>query len=241
MAHANPADKAPWTAEGQDKRAAVQSMFAEIAPTYDLCNSLMSLSLHRRWRAWAVRFLDLKPGDKALDVCSGTGDFLKPLRRICGTEGMVAGADFCLPMLERAKNKLADALLLSDASRLPIRSGSFNGVTVGWGIRNVPDADRAHIEIARILKKGGRFVSIDMARPRNVIVRKASEFIFNGMIPLLGTLFGKRRAYTYLPKSTAAFKTREELKASMEKAGLTDVQYKDLFFGNICAHWGRKP
>ncbi|HEY3783424.1 MAG TPA: bifunctional demethylmenaquinone methyltransferase/2-methoxy-6-polyprenyl-1,4-benzoquinol methylase UbiE [Fimbriimonadaceae bacterium] len=240
MVHAKPADNAPWTAEGQEKRDAVQSMFAEIAPTYDLCNSLMSMNLHRRWRTIAASKLKLVSGNTALDVCCGTGDFIAPLRRGVGAEGRVYASDFCLPMLERAKNKSSDGLALADACRLPYTNAIMDAVSVGWGIRNVPDIDGAHREIARVLKPGGRFVSLDMARPRNGFIRTTSEWIFNAMIPFLGTLFRKRKAYTYLPKSTAKFMTREELKQSMEKAGFTDVGYRDLFFGNICVHWGQK-
>ena len=240
MVPVNPAEKAPWTAEGQEKRAAVQKMFAEIAPTYDFCNSVMSLSFHGRWRAFAAARLRLKPGGKALDVCSGTGDFLKPLRHLVGAEGTVIGADFCLPMLIRASDKKADALLLSDAGRLPVASGVFDAVSVGWGIRNVPDIDLSHREIARVLRSGGRFVSLDMAKPRNRLVRAVSTAVTNTALPLLGTLFGKRKAYVYLPKSTAGFMGRLELAESMRNAGFVDVGFHDMFFGNICVHWGRK-
>src|SRR5687768_14452501 len=99
------ADQAIWQTEGAKKRSAVQGMFAEIAPTYDLLNSVMSLRLHHRWRAFAVRLLNLKLGDQALDVCCGTGDFMVPLQASVGKEGVVAGIDFCLPMLQKAAEK----------------------------------------------------------------------------------------------------------------------------------------
>lgn len=236
------ADEVIWKTEGASKRTAVQGMFAEIAPTYDLLNGLMSLSLHHRWRAFAVRKLNLKAGDKALDVCCGTGDFMAPLRQAVGSQGFVAGIDFCLPMLEVAHSrKQINALGLGDACQLPIRSESFNGVSVGWGIRNVPDIDAAHRELVRVLKPGGRFVSLDMARPRNGLLRALSEFAFHVLVPRLGSLFGKTSAYTYLPKSTQSFWTREQLAESMRSAGLVDVAFKDLMLGNICVHWGSKP
>jgi demethylmenaquinone methyltransferase/2-methoxy-6-polyprenyl-1,4-benzoquinol methylase len=216
-------------------------MFAEIAPTYDLLNGLMSLSLHRRWRSHAVSLLALQPGDHALDVCCGTGDFMVPLREAVGERGMVAGIDFCLPMLQVARQKRHPALALGDACQLPVQSESFQGVSVGWGIRNVPDIDAAHRELVRVLQPGGRFVSLDMARPGNPVVRAVSEFVFNKIVPRLGAMFGKTDAYTYLPKSTQRFWTREQLKASMESAGLVDVRHRDLMLGNICIHWGRKP
>lgn len=236
------ADQAIWQTEGAKKRQAVQGMFAEIAPTYDLLNSVMSLRLHHRWRAYAVKKLNLKAGDKALDVCCGTGDFMAPLAKVVGDKGVVAGIDFCLPMLQKAAGKPgASALSLGDACQLPVQTNSFDGVSVGWGIRNVPDIDAAHRELFRVLKPGGRFVSLDMARPRNPLVRIPAEFVTNTFLPWLGAIFGKTKAYTYLPKSTQSFKTRQELAASMEKAGFTEIGFKDLFFGNICVHWGTKP
>jgi demethylmenaquinone methyltransferase / 2-methoxy-6-polyprenyl-1,4-benzoquinol methylase len=224
-------------AEGQEKRAAVRQMFGEIAPTYDLLNSIMSLRLHHRWRAAAVRKLEIQAGEQALDLCCGTGDFITPLLR---TGARVVGMDFCMPMLQVARKKGFHGLSLADACNLPLRSESVDAVTVGWGIRNVPDIDAAHAEIARVLKSGGRFVSLDMAQPRGAFLRGASHLVFNKLVPLMGSLFGKTKAYTYLPKSTEKFWSREQLAESMGRAGMTEVGFKDLFFGNICMHWGRK-
>lgn len=239
---ATQADKAPWRAVGAEKREAVQRLFAEIAPRYDLLNSIISLSRHRRWRALAVAKLQLKDGDSALDVCCGTGDFLKPLRRVVGPRGKVTGLDFCLPMLQKAREKSLDASLVqADACLLPVRSESVQAVTVGWGIRNVPDVDAAHREIIRVLKPGGRFVSLDMALPPNRFIRSVSGVISGKLLPLLGSLFGARKAYTYLPQSTQTFASREELKDSMSRAGLVEIGWRDLMLGNICMHWGKKP
>lgn len=231
-----------WTAEGAEKRAAVQRMFADIAPTYDRCNSLMCLSLHHRWRALAVTKLNLNAGAKVADVCCGTGDFMPPLRAAVGDKGTILGLDFCLPMLELARAKDAVAgRAVGDACQLPLQTGSVDAVTVGWGIRNVPDIDAAHREILRVLKSGGRFASVDMAVPRNALVRGVAQFMTLKMLPRLGAIFGKKEAYTYLPKSTQTFLSREGLKESMEKAGFQSVEFRDLFFGNICLHWGTKP
>jgi demethylmenaquinone methyltransferase / 2-methoxy-6-polyprenyl-1,4-benzoquinol methylase len=232
-------DERIWLNEGERKRKAVREMFSEIAPRYDFLNSLMSFSLHRRWRAYAVSQLHLRPGDTALDVCCGTGDFLLEAKKIVG--GKAFGIDFCRPMLDRAANKVSAPLGVGDACSLPVQDSSVNAVTVGWGIRNVPDIDAAHREIARVLKPGGRFVSLDMARPRNGIMRAICGFMFKSVVPRVGAIFGASKAYTYLPRSTEMFWSREDLCASMERAGLTEVTFKDLFFGNICAHFGRKP
>lgn len=231
-----------WMTDGVRKRQAVQQMFAGIAPTYDRLNGLISLSLHRRWRRLAVRTLELRPGDSAIDVCSGTGDFLVPLRSEVGASGSLIGVDFCAPMLLQAGSKDPGSVrILGDACQLPVADASFSGYTVGWGIRNVPDIDLAHREAFRVLQPGGRFVSLDMARPRNPLVRWVSERAFSSLVPLLGRLFGAEQAYTYLPQSTQRFWDRERLAASMQSAGFEDVAYRDLFFGNICLHTARKP
>lgn len=234
-------EQAPWLAQGEDKRTAVREMFADIAPSYDLLNSLMCLRQHKRWRRIAVAELSLSPGAAALDVCCGTGDFLAPLRRAVGG-GLLVGSDFCLPMLDRAQQKAPDApLSLGDACRLPFADASFDAVTVGWGIRNVPDADLAHREAFRVLKPGGRFVSLDMARPENRLVRSVSGWLMARALPGLGSLFGRRRAYTYLPQSTQRFMSRTELRDSMRAVGFVDVRWRDFALGNICMHTGRKP
>ena len=238
---APPHTDSPWQAEGQEKRRAVQRMFADIAPTYDLLNSLMSFRLHHRWRSFAVAQLFLKPGDGVLDVCCGTGDFMAPLRRAVGPSGRVAGLNFCLPMLERVGAKGQNGqVVLGDACALPVASGSLDGASVGWGIRNVPDIDGAHLELARVLKPGARFVSLDMAVPNSGLARRLADVMFRRGIPLMGRLFGKSEAYTYLPESTQRFMTREQLADSMRAAGFADVGFKDLFFGNICVHWGTR-
>jgi len=231
-----------WDAEGVAKRDAVREMFGRIAPRYDQLNGFMSLHRHGKWREFAASNLNLKPGDAAIDICCCTGDFQTPLRKAVTDRGIVLGLDFSAPMLKVGQTKKvpADGLLLADACCLPIASESFDGATVGWGIRNVPDIDLAHREIARILKKGGRFVSLDMAIPRNAIVRASSKLVCGSLLPAIGSAFGYREAYTYLPKSTEKFMTRQQLVESMLRAGFKEVGWKDLMFGNICVHWGTK-
>lgn len=227
----------PWLTQGEDKRRAVQEMFAQIAPGYDRMNRLMSGNLDRRWRRAAVAILGIRAGDKALDLCCGTGDFMPLLDKAGATS---VGLDFCLPMLEIARGKSLKSLGLGDACQLPVRNACLDVVTVGWGIRNVPDIDLAHREIARILVSGGRFVSLDMAIPRNPLIRFASALITQRILPKLGAMFSNKEAYEYLPESAQRFKTREELKASMEAAGLSNVGYRDFALGNVCMHWGTK-
>lgn len=227
-------------AEGEDKRAFVRGMFSDIAPTYDLLNSLMSLRLHHKWRARAVSKLALKPGDAALDVCCGTGDFLPLLRKAVGAQGRVVGVDFARPMLDRASSKTSAGLCLGDACALPVTDGSFHSYSVGWGLRNVPSVDLALDEAFRVLRPGGRFVSVDMARPKG-LAGAVSERVFHFVVPILGRLFGKTSAYTYLPKSTTVFLEPEAMDEKLRGTGFVEVGHERLFFGNICLHWGRRP
>jgi demethylmenaquinone methyltransferase/2-methoxy-6-polyprenyl-1,4-benzoquinol methylase len=235
-------NNAIWNTEGAAKREAVREMFGKIAPRYDFINSLLSFRRHGQWRRYGTDMLQLKPGDRALDVCCGTGDFESPLRKAVTASGVIIGLDFSAPMLEIGQRKQvpADALILADACQLPVRSETFNGVSVGWGIRNVPDIDRAHREIARVLKPGGRFVSLDMAVPRNGFIRRVSHAVTGFAMPTIGSMFGFKDAYTYLPKSTEKFLTRDQLVSSMESAGFVDCGWKDFMFGNVCLHWGTK-
>lgn len=145
-------------------------------------------------------------------------------------------------MLEKAASKDALATLtLGDACSIPLTNNAVDAVSVGWGIRNVPDVDLAHREIFRVLKSGKRFVSIDCAEPRSSLIRGLTSMMRTPLLGFLGKLIGSKEAYQYLSESTARFKSREDLAASMRSAGFVDVQFKDLMFGNICVHWGTKP
>lgn len=234
--------RAPWTPLGEEKGKAIQSMFDRIAPSYDRVNGLMSLGRHTRWRAIAVRVLQLSPGDAALDVCCGTGDFMIPLRDAVGPNGAVVGLDFSFPMLGEAARKRTPGLLVrGDACRLPIRSESVDGLTVGWGLRNVTDLDMALREFHRVLRPGGRMVTLDMALPTAAPIRAVSRWVGGRLLPWLGAQFGHRDAYTYLPASVETFASRAEMMAAMSRAGFVDVKNKDLMMGNIAMQWGRKP
>ena len=229
-----------WDRSGADKRSAVNAMFADIAGNYDALNRMMSLNQDTRWRAIAAAKVAPKPGEVALDLCAGTGDFMPHLLKAVGSTGAVIGMDFCVPMLEQASKKSLPNLAQGDAVQLPLLTASVDVVTVGWGIRNVPDIDAAHQEIFRVLRPGGRFVSLDMAIPRNPVVRAGSRFVSKHILPRLGARFGAQTAYTYLPESTERFWSRDALADSMRKAGFVDVDFADLMFGNICLHFGRK-
>lgn len=236
----NSTSREPWLKHGEEKREAVQRLFSEIAPSYDRVNGWMSLNLHSRWRQIAVSVLGLREGDAVLDICCGTGDFLSPLRKAVGTTGHVFGADFCLPMLQIASEKSPNPLAVADACALPYQASQFEAVTVGWGLRNVPDIDLAISEATRVLKPGGRFLSLDMARPEVPLFGAIAERMFHVIVPLMGKIVGHPEPYAYLPKSTERFDSRATLAARFEKAGLRNIRSRNLFFGNIFMIWGEK-
>lgn len=232
----------PWLAEGEEKRRAVQDMFAGLSPKYDRTNRVMSLHRDLLWRRLATATLNLKPGDSALDLCTGTGDFMVPLRKAVGRTGRLIGVDFCEPMVREAVKKGLDAqFVIGDALAIPIGSNSVDAVTIGWGIRNTADIDAAHREIFRVLKPGGRFVSLDMAQPSNAAVRGVSRLFLGLALRVLGRIIRQASALTYLPESTLRFWSRERLSESMANAGFVKIGCRDLMFGNVCMIFGEKP
>ncbi len=238
-----------------DKARYVRDMFAGIAHRYDLLNDLMSFGRHHAWRKKAVKMANLKSGDRALDVCTGTGDFARDLHSVVGNSGLVAACDFCLPMLEAGMRKhpqhtplpstnheprTAPFFAVGDALNLPYRSGAFDCVTVGFGIRNVADVERAVREMARVAKQGGRVIILEFTQPRNPLLAPIIRFFEHKVLPTLGGLLSRKEAYTYLPKSIETFQTREQLAQTMRDAGLADVRVYDLNFGSVAIHIGVK-
>ncbi len=236
-------EPAAWETSGDDKRRAVRALFAEVAGSYDRFNSVVSLRLHQRWRSEAVTAIALSPGESVLDVCCGTGDFCLAALPCVGDNGTVVGVDFCAPMLRLAAGKTGRrvGLGLADAMRLPFATDSFDAVTVGWGLRNVPDIGTALREITRVLKPRGRFVSLDMARPTDPVIGPVAEAVCQRVVPLVGRALGHAGAYEYLPRSTERFLDRAGLAAALNAAGIGQVQHRDFMFGNVCMMWGARP
>lgn len=238
---ASPDRTATLSTPGDHQQTQVSEMFARIATRYDRVNSIMSLGLHGAWRRRAVALVNLQPGETMLDICSGTGDFLQAaLRRTKGRVNLVA-MDYCRPMLEIAREKIGGqpAYYVGDATRLPFAEGKFDVVTVGWGLRNVPDLEQTLAEVRRVLKPNGRFVSLDCFTPSNPLMR-LSGAVLAKVLPFLGSIVGDRDAYTYLPKSIKGFVSKAELDERLKNAGFVDVRSHNLAGGNIALHKGVK-
>jgi demethylmenaquinone methyltransferase/2-methoxy-6-polyprenyl-1,4-benzoquinol methylase len=229
------------------KRSYILDLFARVAPRYDLLNSLLSLGVHYYWREMAARVARLQPGDTALDVCTGTADLAIRLARDVGEGGMVVGADFCEPMLRLGQRKIHKCakeqrvtLVLADALQLPFASGSFDAVTVAFGIRNVVDIRQAFAEMWRVLKPGGRAICLEFSLPRTPIFRELYRFYFYRFVPWMGGLLSHRDAYSYLPASVRRFPEREVLAQIMREAGFAEVTWQELTLGVVCIHCGVK-
>lgn len=227
----------PWLTQGNARAEAVQKIFGTVAPSYDRVNAWMSLGRHQAWRRAAVRTLALKSGDNVLDICCGTGDFLPLLRKAVGAQGRVIGLDFARPMLVQAQVKEASAWLgVADALRLPVPNACLDGITIGWGLRNICDPKAALVEFARVLKPGRKLAVLEMARPEAPVIGPIADQTCRFVIPRLGRLAGYGREYDYLMESTARWMTRQELTAALEQAGFEDVRIRNFMFGNICLH-----
>ena len=209
----------------------VRRMFDRIAPVYDAMNRVMTAGLDRRWRAATVREA-VRPGDRVLDACCGTGD-LAVAAEAAGA-GAVVGLDFSERMLERARRK-APGLewVRGDVLALPFEDGSFDAAVVGFGIRNVEDLDAALRELRRVLRTGGRLGVLEITRPRGPLAPFYRVW-FDRVVPLLGRLLPGGEAYTYLPASVRRFPGPEELAELLEACGFRGVRFR-LFAGGIVA------
>ena len=213
----------------------VRGMFDRIAPVYDLMNRLMTMGLDQRWRRLAVREA-VRPGDRVLDACCGTGD-LALAARAAGA-GSVVGLDFSGAMLGRARRKGPELeWVQGDLLALPFEDASFDAATVGFGIRNVADLERGLAELQRVLRPGGRLAVLEITRPRGLL-RPFYRLWFDVLIPLAGKLLPGGKAYTYLPASVRRFPGPDELARLLERHGFGDVRVRLLAGSIVALHVG---
>lgn len=213
-------------------------MFTAIAPRYDLLNHLLSLNVDRRWRRQAVDRLawERNPAGRYLDLCAGTLDLAAELARRPGFAGRVVGADFVLPMLALGRHKSdRTSPVNADALELPFPAQSFDGATVGFGMRNLTDLQAGLAEAARVLRPGARFVILELTTPSRQPLRGAYLFYFRRLLPAIGRLVSRHGdAYSYLPESVLAFPEPAALSALMRLCGFEQVSHTSLL-GGICA------
>ncbi len=223
-----------------DKSAsAVQTMFSDIAPTYDLLNHVLSANQDKLWRRRAVRRLRPKNGELILDLCCGTGDSTREIQNFA-PQCHVIGADFAFPMLCRAQEKKLPELVAADALQMPFFDASFDAVFVVFGARNFEDTRLGLQEIARILRPGGRVCVLEFMRPTSPLVQRAFG-AFNAVLAPLGRAVSRHdSAYNYLPQSIGGFYTRREFELLLRECGFENVRSFDHAFGVATSFLGRR-
>lgn len=230
----------------EEKQETVQAMFTAIAHKYDLNNSLLSFGLHHAWKRLAVRMTEANPGDTVLDLCTGTGDLAVLLAHRVGRAGQVVGVDLNHRMLAFGRKKIARlgltnvTLLSGNAEAIQFCDGTFQAVTVAFGIRNVSNLETALAEMYRVLKPGGRAVCLEFSRPTLPVLREVYNFYSYTLLPKIGSIVSRDTTgvYTYLPDSIRAFPDQERLKALFEKTGFKDVTYRNFTGGIVAIHTG---
>jgi demethylmenaquinone methyltransferase/2-methoxy-6-polyprenyl-1,4-benzoquinol methylase len=223
----------------------VRRVFDSVAERYDVMNDLMSLGLHRAWKAFALAIARPRPGERVLDVATGSGDLALSLCRRTDPGGEVWISDINRRMLERGRDRLLDAGLTipavqCDAERLPFASGYFDCVTVGFGLRNMTRKDAALAEMARVLKPGGRLVVLEFSKVWKPLERAYDWYSFK-VLPWLGDkVAGDAAAYRYLADSIRQHPDQATLAAMMREAGLSEVEVFNLAAGVVAIHRGTR-
>lgn len=227
--------------------AKVQALFDRISDTYDTTNSAISLGMHKRWRKKTMARLPLSSGQQVLDLCCGTGDWTIDLAKTVGTTGKSVGLDFSKNMLEIAKEKIEQAgvskqttLLQGDAMALPFEDNTFDLVTIGFGLRNVPDASHVLKEMHRVVKPGGMVACLETSQPENRLIYPFWYLYFK-LVPTIAKLkHNDRKDYIYLQQTTQKFVAAKQLKQMFQKAGLENASYTTFMFGACALHTGYK-
>lgn len=232
-------------AENNAKKEQVHTVFQNISKKYDRLNNIISFEQHKVWRKHVMKTMNVKPGSKALDVCCGTADWTIALSKAVGPRGEVTGLDFSENMLEvgKEKTKTMDNIHLvhGDAMSLPFEDNSFDYVTIGFGLRNVPDYLAALKEMNRVLKPGGMVVCLETSQPTMPVFKQVYKLYFKFVMPVFGKLFAKsKEEYEWLQQSTFNFPNKEKLKRLFEQAGFNNIKIRSFTGGVAAMHLGYK-
>ncbi len=229
----------------QDKARRVRRVFDSVAPRYDVMNDLMSLGLHRAWKAYTLFVSNVRVGDRVLDIAGGTGDLALAFARKVGSTGMVVHTDINEAMLRTGRDRLLDAgivlpTVVCDAEKLPFETGSFDLVSVAFGLRNMTHKDAALAEMSRVLKPGGRVLVLEFSKVAQPL-RKAYDWYSFNVLPQLGRLVaGDSASYRYLAESIRMHPDQRELKQIMQRSGFGHVDYHNMTGGVVALHVGVK-
>ena len=229
----------------QDKARRVRSVFDSLAPKYDVMNELMSMGLHRAWKAYTVMVANVKEGQQVLDIAGGTGDLAMAFAPKVGTTGRVVHTDINEAMLREGRNRLLDAgvnlpTLVCDAEHLPFADAHFDVVTVAFGLRNMTHKDNALREMNRVLKPGGKLLVLEFSKVAKPLEKLYDWYSFK-VLPKIGKLVANDDAsYQYLAESIRMHPSQEELKSLMKNTGFGHVDYHNMSGGVVALHVGIK-
>lgn len=234
-------ERVPWN----EKSRRVRGVFDSVAGRYDVMNDLMSGGLHRIWKQFTLQLANLRPGSKALDVAGGTGDLAAGLARQVGDRGLVVLTDINAAMLARGRDRLINDGLVANtrcaqvnAEKLPFADGTFDCVTIGFGLRNVTDKPAALASMRRVLKPGGQLIVLEFSKPAAPLRPFYDAYSFR-VLPLLGKLVANDDAsYRYLAESIRMHPDQETLLGMMKEAGLEGCSYHNLTGGVVAVHRG---
>jgi demethylmenaquinone methyltransferase/2-methoxy-6-polyprenyl-1,4-benzoquinol methylase len=220
-------------------------MFDDIAPVYDRMNTIMTAGLDGRWRRAAVTAAGIGPGDRAIDVACGTGKLAVALAERVGPNGRVVGVDLAPDMLELAAAAHRDIAWLTfrraNALELPFDDGEFDAATIAFGLRNLADFEAGFRELGRVVRPGGMVVCLELSVPRPRWWGRLFHAVFRRFAPAIGSMFGRRAAYAYLPASLEGFPQPVAIARTMARAGLVEVSFRRLALGTVALHRGRVP
>ncbi len=231
----------------QSKEERVHNVFENIHKNYDRMNSIISFQQHKKWRRITMEKMNVQKGSSALDVCCGTGDWTVTLAESAGKDGRVVGLDFSKNMLAVANEKMEEkgleqvTLIQGNAMELPFDDNSFDYVTIGFGLRNVPDYMQVLEEMHRVTKPGGMAVCLETSQPTLPVFRQVYYAYFRFLMPLFGKIFAKSyKEYSWLQESARDFPGMDDLAQMFWHAGFVDVIYKPFSGGAAAAHIGIK-
>lgn len=231
----------------QSKEERVYDVFEKISDNYDKMNSVISFQQHKKWRKDTMRKMNVQEGSKALDLCCGTGDWTIALANEVGSNGEVIGLDFSQNMLKVGEEKIKRLhlnqvkLVHGNAMELPFPDNTFDYVTIGFGLRNVPDYMQVLKEMNRVLKPGGLAVCLETSHPTMFGYKQLFNFYFRYVMPYFGKLFAKSyKEYAWLQESARTFPDMKELAGMFNRAGFNKVTYKSYSGGAAAVHLGFK-
>ncbi|ADU30128.1 demethylmenaquinone methyltransferase [Evansella cellulosilytica] len=231
----------------QSKEEKVHQVFENIYTNYDKMNSIISFQRHIAWRKDTMKRMNVKEGAKALDVCCGTADWSIALGEAVGETGEVIGLDFSKNMLSIGKKKVEELklsqvnLIHGNAMSLPFEDNTFDYVTIGFGLRNVPDYLKALQEMKRVVRPGGLVVCLETSQPTLIGFKQMYWLYFKYIMPLFGKIFAKSyQEYSWLQESTETFPNKKELAKLFYEAGFNEVNFKSYSAGVAAAHFAKK-